>query len=111
MHYAVTAKQLTKWCLVLSVLIDHQALFLLVIGASGLYTPGPVRLDSVHRPPALFLLQGIHQAAPAQVTAYRVVTVTWLCNIFLLKTQLANPLEKRLLILNSYSSYITKEFI
>jgi len=24
--------------------------FLLVVGALGLYTPGPVRLDSVHRP-------------------------------------------------------------
>jgi len=25
--------------------------FLLVVGASGLCTPGPVRLDGVHRPP------------------------------------------------------------
>jgi len=49
--------------------------FLLVIGASGLYTPGPVRLDSVQRPPALFLLRGIRQATPAQVTACRVVTL------------------------------------
>jgi len=48
--------------------------FSLVVGASGLYTPGPVRLDSAHRPPALFLLRGIRRAAPAQVTACRVVT-------------------------------------
>ena len=50
--------------------------FLLVIGASGLYTPGPVRLDGVRRPPTLFLLRGIRRAAPAQVTACRVVTLT-----------------------------------
>jgi len=49
---------------------------LLVVGASGLYTPSLVYLDGVHRPPALFLLRGIRQAAPAQVTACRVVTVT-----------------------------------
>jgi len=49
--------------------------FLLVVGASGLYTPGPVHLDSVHCPPTLFLLRGICQAAPAQVTACRVVTL------------------------------------
>jgi len=47
---------------------------LLVVGASGLYTPGPVRLDGVHRLPALFFLRGICRAAPAQVTACRVVT-------------------------------------
>jgi len=46
----------------------------LVVGASGLCTPGPVRLDSVRCPPALFLLRGIRRAAPAQVTACRVVT-------------------------------------
>jgi len=46
---------------------------LLVVRALGLYTPGPVRLDGVHRLPALFLLQGIRRAAPAQVTACRVV--------------------------------------
>ena len=49
--------------------------FLLVVGASGLCTPSPVRQDSVHRLSALFLLRGIRQAAPAQVTAYRVVTI------------------------------------
>jgi len=49
--------------------------FLLVVGASGLCTPGPVRPDGVHRLSALFLLRGIHRAAPAQVTACRVVTV------------------------------------
>jgi len=49
--------------------------FLLVVGASGLCTPGPVRQDSVPRPSALFLLRGIRRAAPAQVTACRVVTV------------------------------------
>jgi len=38
---------------------------LLVVGASGLCTPGPVRLDGVHRFSALFLLWGICQAAPA----------------------------------------------
>jgi len=38
---------------------------LLVVGASGLCTPGLVRLDGVHRPPALFLLRGICRAAPA----------------------------------------------
>jgi len=48
----------------------------LVVRASGLCTPGPVRPDGVHRLPTLFLLQGIRQAAPAQVTACRVVTVT-----------------------------------
>jgi len=47
----------------------------LVVEASGLCTPGPVRLGGVHRLLALFLLQGIRRAAPAQVTAYRVVTV------------------------------------
>jgi len=47
----------------------------LVVGASGLCTPGPVRLDGVHRLPALFLLRGICRAAPAQVTACRVVTI------------------------------------
>jgi len=47
---------------------------LLVVGASGLCTPGPVRLDGAHRPPALFLLRGIRRAAPAQVTACRIVT-------------------------------------
>ena len=51
--------------------------FLLVVGALGLCTPGPVRWDSVHRPSALFLLRGICQAAPAQVTACRVVTVRY----------------------------------
>jgi len=62
---------------VLSVISPYRPLstFLLVVGASGLYTPGPVRLDSVHRPPALFLLRGIRRAAPAQVTACRVVTI------------------------------------
>ena len=49
---------------------------LLVVGASGLCTPGPVRPDGVHRLPALFLLRGIRRAAPAQVTACRVVTVS-----------------------------------
>jgi len=48
--------------------------FLLVVGASGLCTPGPVRLDGVHRPLALFPLRGIRRAAPAQVTACGVVT-------------------------------------
>jgi len=48
--------------------------FLLVVGASGLCTPGPVRQDSVLRPFALFLLRGIRRAAPAQTTACRVVT-------------------------------------
>jgi len=48
--------------------------FLLVVGALGLCTPGPVRQDSVPRPPALFLLRGIRRAAPAQVTTCRVVT-------------------------------------
>jgi len=48
---------------------------LLVVGASGLYTPGPVYLDSMHCPSALFLLRGIRRAAPAQVTACRVVTL------------------------------------
>jgi len=38
---------------------------LLVIGALGLYTPGPVRLDGVHRLSALFLPRGIRRAAPA----------------------------------------------
>jgi len=52
--------------------------FLLVVGASGLYTPGPVHLDSVDRLPALLLLRGIRRAAPAQVTACRVVTVYYL---------------------------------
>ena len=49
--------------------------FLLVVGASGLCTPGPVRLDGVHRLPALFLRRGFRRAAPAQVTACRVVTL------------------------------------
>jgi len=49
--------------------------FLLVVGASGLCTPSPVRLDGVDCLPALLLLQGIRRAAPAQVTACRVVTV------------------------------------
>jgi len=40
----------------------------------GLCTPSPVRLGGVHRLLALFLLRGIRQAAPAQVTACRVVT-------------------------------------
>jgi len=48
--------------------------FLLVVGALGLCTPGPVRLDGVDRLPALFLLRGIRRATPAQVTACRVVT-------------------------------------
>jgi len=48
--------------------------FLLVVRASGLYTPGPVCPDGVHRSSALFLLRGIRRAAPAQVTACRVVT-------------------------------------
>ena len=48
--------------------------FLLVVGASGLCTPGPMRLDGVPCPSALFLLRGIRRAAPAQVTACRVVT-------------------------------------
>jgi len=48
---------------------------LLVVGASGLYTPGPVRPDGVRYLSALFLLRGIRRAAPAQVTACRVVTV------------------------------------
>jgi len=48
---------------------------LLVVGASGLCTPSLVRLDGVHRLSALFLLRGIRQAALAQVTACRVVTV------------------------------------
>jgi len=47
---------------------------LLVTGASGLYTPSLVRLDSVLCPSALFLLRGIRQAAPAQVTTCRIVT-------------------------------------
>ena len=61
----------------LSVISPYRPLstFLLVVGASGLYTPGPVRLDGIYRPPTLFLLQGIRQAAPAQVTACRVVTL------------------------------------
>jgi len=46
----------------------------LVVGASGLCTPGPVRLGGVHRLLALFLLRGIRRAAPAQVAACRVVT-------------------------------------
>jgi len=33
-----------------------------------------VRLDGAHRLSTLFLLQGIYRAAPAQVTACRVVT-------------------------------------
>ena len=71
----------------LSVISPYRLLsaFLLVIRASGLYTPGPVRLDGVHRPPALFLLRGIRRAAPAQVTACKVVTIKaifkLLCNI------------------------------
>ena len=55
--------------------------FLLVIRASGLCTPGPVHLDGVDRLPTRFLLRGIRRAAPAQVTACRVVTVTWLDDI------------------------------
>jgi len=39
--------------------------FLLAVGASGLCTPGPVRLDGVPCSSALFLLRGIRQAAPA----------------------------------------------
>jgi len=50
--------------------------FLLVVGALGLCTPGPVRLDGIHRLPHCFLLRGIRQAAPAQVTTCRVVTET-----------------------------------
>jgi len=63
--------------MVLSVISPYRLLSipLLVVGASGLYTPSPVRLDGVLRPPALFLLQGIRQAAPVQVTACRVVTI------------------------------------
>jgi len=62
--------------MVLSVISPCRPLsaLLLVVRASGLYTPGLVRLDSVHRPPTLFLLRGIRRAAPAQVTACRVVT-------------------------------------
>jgi len=61
---------------VLSVISPYgpPSTFLLVVGVSGLCTPGPVRQDSVHRPAALFLLRGIRQAAPAQVTACRVIT-------------------------------------
>jgi len=52
---------------VLSVISPYRPLstFLLVVGASGLCTPGPVRLDGVHRFSALFLLRGIRRAAPA----------------------------------------------
>jgi len=62
--------------MVLGVISPYRLLsaFLLVVGASGLCTPGPVRPDGVHRSSALFLLRGIRQAAPAQVTACRVVT-------------------------------------
>ena len=62
--------------MVLSVVSPYRPLStsLLVVRALGLYTPGPVRLDGVHRFPALFLLRGIRRAAPAQVTACRVVT-------------------------------------
>jgi len=61
---------------VLSIISPYRPLstFLLVVRALGLYTPGPVRQDSILRPFALFLLRGIRQAAPAQVTACRVVT-------------------------------------
>jgi len=64
--------------MVLSVISPCGSLnaFLLVVGASGLYTPSPVRLGGVHRLPALFLRRGFRQAAPAQVTACRVVTIT-----------------------------------
>ena len=63
--------------MVLSVISPYRppSTFLLVVGASGLCTPGPVRLDGVRRFPALFLLRGIRQATPAQVTACRVVTI------------------------------------
>ena len=48
--------------------------FWLVVGASGLYTPGPVR--STIRTVLLHCssLRGIRQAVPAQVTACKVVT-------------------------------------
>ena len=52
-----------------------RSTFLLVVGASGLCTPGPVCPDGVLRPSTLFLLRGIRRAAPAQVTACRVVTL------------------------------------
>jgi len=38
---------------------------LLVVGALGLCTPGPVRPDGIRRPSTLFLPRGIRRAAPA----------------------------------------------
>ena len=43
--------------------------------------PWPSGQDCAHRPPALFLLQGIRRAAPAQVTACRVVTLSDLIKV------------------------------
>ena len=62
--------------MVLGVVSPYRPLsaFLLVVGASGLYTPGLVRLGGIHRLPVLFLRWGFRRAAPAQVTACRVVT-------------------------------------
>jgi len=53
--------------MVLSVISPYKPLStsLLVVGALSLYTPSPVRLDSIHHLSTLFLLQGIYQAAPA----------------------------------------------
>ena len=52
----------------------QQRLFLLVVGASGLCTPGPVRNAVRTACFALPFRRGIRQPAPAQVTACRVVT-------------------------------------
>jgi len=75
--------------MVLSVISPYKSLstFLLVVRALGLYTPSPVYLDGIPYLPTLFLLQGIRQAAPAQVTAYRVVT-----DCYLSQGGLINPL-------------------
>jgi len=45
---------------VLSIISSYRSpsSFLLVVRALGLYTPGPVRLDSAHCPPALSPLAG-----------------------------------------------------
>jgi len=52
-----------------------------------------VRLDGVHRLPALFLLRGIRRAAPAQVTACRVVTLTDPNDIKVLKEAVKNRIK------------------
>ena len=55
---------------------------------------------------ALFLLRGIRRAAPAQVTACRVVT-----EVYLPEIKPIRPSDWRLLIINKHSTYNIEEFM